>query len=118
MACAASCSAPGATLRAVRLALAHAESEAPLSDSAFAAADRFLADASVPKLPIRGADFIARGVMAGRPVGRALHAFRALWVQAGFPEQAETLTRLLAEASPTRRRQIPSAQEMNEPRSA
>jgi poly(A) polymerase len=100
------------------LALAHAESEAPPTDSAFAAADRFLADASVPKLPIRGADFIARGVTAGRPVGRALHAFRALWVQAGFPDQAETLTRLLAEAIADSAPAEPSAQEMNEPRSA
>ena len=78
--------------------LAEAESEAPPSDAAFAAADRFLADAPEPKLPISGADLIARGVAAGRPVGRALRAFQALWIRAGFPKEPETLARLLEEA--------------------
>ena len=49
------------------LALAQAESEAPSADAAFAAANRFLADAPEPKLPMSGADLIARGVAAGRP---------------------------------------------------
>jgi poly(A) polymerase len=80
------------------LALAQAESEAPPSDAAFAAADRFLADAPESKLPISGADLIARGVARGRPVGRALRAFQALWIRAGFPKEPETLTRLIEEA--------------------
>jgi poly(A) polymerase len=80
------------------LALAQAESEAPASDAAFATADRFLADATEPKLPVSGADLIARGVAAGRPVGRALRAFQALWIRAGFPKEPETLTRLIEEA--------------------
>jgi poly(A) polymerase len=80
------------------LALAHAESEAPLLDAAFAAADRFLADAPELKLPISGVDLITRGVAAGRPVGRALRAFQALWIRAGFPKEPETLTRLLEQA--------------------
>jgi poly(A) polymerase len=80
------------------LALAQAESEAPASDAAFAAADRFLADAPEPKLPFSGADLIARGVAPGRPVGRALRAFQALWIRAGFPKEPETLTRLIEEA--------------------
>jgi tRNA nucleotidyltransferase/poly(A) polymerase len=80
------------------LALAQAESEASPSDAAFAAADRFLADAPEPKLPFSGADLIARGVAAGRPVGRALRAFQALWVRAGFPKEPETLARLLEQA--------------------
>jgi tRNA nucleotidyltransferase/poly(A) polymerase len=80
------------------LALAHAESGAPASDAAFAAADRFLAEAPEPKLPVSGADLLARGVAAGRPVGRALRAFQALWIRAGFPKEPETLTRLLEEA--------------------
>src|SRR5271168_1867182 len=54
------------------LALAQAESDAPASDAVFATANRFLADAPEPKLPISGADLIARGVAAGQPVGRAL----------------------------------------------
>jgi poly(A) polymerase len=58
------------------LILAQAESEALPLDSAFAVSDRFLADEPEPKLPVSGADLIARGVAAGRPVGRALRAFQ------------------------------------------
>ena len=92
------------------LMLAEAESEAPPSDAAFAAADRFLADAPEPKLPISGADLIARGVAAGRPVGRALRAFQALWIRAGFPKEPETLARLLEAAVVESARPEPSAQ--------
>jgi poly(A) polymerase len=81
------------------LMLAQAESEALPLDATFAAADRFLAEAPEPKLPISGSDLIARGVAAGRPVGRALRAFQALWIRAGFPKEPETLTRLLEEAA-------------------
>jgi poly(A) polymerase len=80
------------------LALAQAESEVPPADEAFASADRFLADAPEPKLPISGTDLIARGVSAGRPVGRALRAFQALWIRASFPKEPETLDRLLEQA--------------------
>jgi poly(A) polymerase len=80
------------------LALAEAESGAPASGTAFASADRFLADTPEPKLPVSGADLMARGVAAGRPVGRALRAFQALWIRAGFPKEPEMLARLLEEA--------------------
>jgi poly(A) polymerase len=100
------------------LALAHAESEALPADSAFAAADRFLADAPEPKLPISGADVVARGVAEGPPVGRALRAFQVLWIRAGFPKEAETLTCLLEEAVAESMRAEPSAQEAPEPRSS
>ena len=80
------------------LTLAHAEAQASPSDEAFAAADRFLADGPEPRLPIGGADLIARGVAAGRPVGRALRAFQALWIRAGFPKEPETLARLIEQA--------------------
>jgi poly(A) polymerase len=80
------------------LRLAQASSEALPSDEAFAAADRFLADAPEPRLPLSGADLIARGVRAGRPVGRALRAFQALWIRAGFPKEPETLARLIEQA--------------------
>jgi len=87
------------------LMLAHAESEALPPDGAFAAADLFLADAPEPRLPLSGADLIARGVKAGRPVGQALRAFQALWIRAGFPREPETLARLIeqavAQAGPT-----------------
>jgi poly(A) polymerase len=77
------------------LTLIEAESEA---NSAFAVADRFLADEPAPKLPISGAHLIGRGITTGRPVGRTLRAFEALWVRAGFPKEPEALTRLLEEA--------------------
>jgi poly(A) polymerase len=89
---------PGREAARDALALAQAESEAPPADAAFAAANRFLADAPQPKPPIRGANLIARGVAAGRPVGRALRAFQSLWIRAGFPNEPDTLTRLLREA--------------------
>jgi poly(A) polymerase len=80
------------------LALAQAESRALAADAAFLAADRFLAETPEPKLPFSGADLIARGVAAGPSVGQALRAFQALWIQAGFPEEPERLSRLLDEA--------------------
>ena len=99
------------------LMLAQAESEGLPLDTAFTAADRFLANAPKPKLPISGTDLIARGVAAGRPVGRALRAFQALWIRAGFPAEPETLTRLLEEAAAESKRAQPSTHEALEPRS-
>ena len=80
------------------LALAGAESGGAAGDAAFATADRFLAETPEPKLPFSGADLIARGVPAGRPVGQALRALEALWVRAGFPNEPETLARLMEQA--------------------
>ena len=99
------------------LALAQAESEAPPSDTAFAAAGRFLTDAAEPKLPFSGADLLARGVAPGRQVGQALRAFQALWIRAGFPKEPETLTRLLEEAVAESTRVEPSAAEAPKSRS-
>ena len=85
---------------AARDALALAESESGTApDAAFAAADRFLAETAEPKLPFSGGDLIARGVAAGPRVGETLRAFQALWIRAGFPEEPETLARLLEEAA-------------------
>jgi poly(A) polymerase len=80
------------------LVLAQAESGALPADAAFAAADHFLIETPEPKLPFSGADLIARGVAAGRPVGQTLRAFQALWIRADFPNEPETLARLLDEA--------------------
>ena len=83
------------------LTLAEAESEAPSDVRAFGAADQFLANAPEPKLPISGADLIARRVEAGRAFGRALRAFQAQWIHAGFAKEPGTLARLLEEAVAT-----------------
>ena len=80
------------------LTLAEAESEAPPDVTAFGAADQFLANAPTPKAPISGADLTGRHVAAGRAVGRALRAFQAQWIRAGFPKEPGTLARLLEEA--------------------
>jgi poly(A) polymerase len=83
---------------ALTLAEAEAESEAPSDVTAFGAADQFLANAPELKLPISGADLITRRVAAGRAVGRALRAFQAQWIDAGFVKEPGTLARLLEEA--------------------
>jgi poly(A) polymerase len=90
------------------LLLAQAESGAPPGDQAFAAADRFLSDAPEPKLPFSGADLIARGVVRGPLVGQTLKTFQALWIRAGFPEEAGTLARLLEEAAESARGEAPA----------
>ncbi len=81
------------------LTLAQAQSAASPHDVAFAEADRFLALTPEPKLPFGGADLIARGVASGPRVGEILRSFQALWIQAGFPKEPETLGRLLDEAA-------------------
>ena len=80
------------------LMLAQAESRRSPADAAFAGADRFLANALEPQAPDqrRGSDRAGR--RAGRPVGRALRAFQALWIRAAFPKEPEMLARLLEEA--------------------
>lgn len=40
---------------------------------------------SVPKLPVRGADVMARGIGAGPAVGRVMARFEAAWIEADFP---------------------------------
>ncbi len=85
---------------AARDALALAESESGTApDVAFAAADLVLVETPEPKLPFSGGDLIARGVAAGPRVGETLRAFEALWIRAGFPNEPETLARLLEEAA-------------------
>ena len=95
------------------LALAHAESGAAPSDDAFAAADRFVAETPIPRLPLSGADLIARGVEAGPGVGEALRAFERLWIRAGFPAESEILARLLDDALAEAARKEGSTAESN-----
>jgi poly(A) polymerase len=81
------------------LMLAQAESSAGADDAAFAGADRFLADAPEPELPVGGADLAARGVPGGPRVGEILSAFRHLWIEAGFPTDPGAVDRLLKRAT-------------------
>ncbi len=81
------------------LFLAHAESGAGPKDPAFARAHRFLADAPEPEIPVTGGDIIARGVEKGPRVGEVLRRLRLLWAQAGFPDDPDTLERLVKSAA-------------------
>ena len=80
------------------LLLAEADARASADDLAFAAADRFLAHAPEPVLPVGGADLVARGAEGGPRVGVILRTFRDLWVEAGFPTEPESVERLLKRA--------------------
>jgi poly(A) polymerase len=44
---------------------------------------------SAPRLPIRGADVVSRGIVAGPAVGRVVGAFEDWWIAAGFPSDTE-----------------------------
>ena len=80
--------------------LAWADSGAPASDPGWAAgAARFLADTPEPRLPFSGADLIARGIPAGRPLGAALKRLQAAWIRAGFPQEPHVLAELLERAT-------------------
>jgi poly(A) polymerase len=51
----------------------------------------------IPRLPIKGADIVARGIGAGPEVARVLRAVEARWVAEGFPG-AQRVQELLGEA--------------------
>jgi len=89
------------------VALVHADSGARPDDERFLSADRFLEATPEPRLPIGGAEILARGVAGGQKVGETLKTLQALWIRAGFPKEPEALARLLdqaiAETEQTRR---------------
>jgi len=63
--------------------------------AAWSEARAFARDEAIPRLPISGADVMARGITDGRMIGRALGELEALWLDAGFPGDPKTLARLL-----------------------
>jgi hypothetical protein len=58
----------------------------------------------VPALPLKAADFIARGVEKGPALGEALKAAEAAWIAAGFSEVAQALDLIADEAIERTRR--------------
>jgi poly(A) polymerase len=80
------------------ISLSHVDSGASADDRRFAFAYRFVSDTPEPRLPVTGADIVARGVGPGRRVGIVLKALQAKWIRAGFPREPEALARLLDEA--------------------
>ena len=60
-------------------------------------ARKCLAETEEPRLPFSGADMIARGIFEGRAIGQALKELQAGWILAGFPNDPESLARLVEE---------------------
>ncbi|MBV9704062.1 MAG: CCA tRNA nucleotidyltransferase [Methylobacteriaceae bacterium] len=79
------------------LTLAHAESAAAIEDAEWSAARHHLNETPQPRLPISGADILARGIPSGVRVGEVLKALQARWIRAGFPREPATLAHLLDE---------------------
>lgn len=85
--------------QALRDGLTLAQTEAdPADDPAWNALWVFVGRAPPPKLPIGGAEVMARGVRNGRMVGAVLKRLQAAWIRAGFPDSPIELARLLEEA--------------------
>lgn len=80
------------------LLLAWAENGAGADDPAWCSARRFLTDTPEPRLPFSGADLVAHDVPAGRAMGVMLKRLQAAWIRAGFPEDPQVLSALLARA--------------------
>ncbi|MEM9234055.1 MAG: CCA tRNA nucleotidyltransferase [Pseudomonadota bacterium] len=57
-----------------------------------------LKGATKPVLPLKGADFVRRGLPKGPRIGAALKHFESRWIATGFPEDQETIDRLASEA--------------------
>ncbi len=81
------------------LVLAHAESLGAPDDAAWRAAFAFLREAPDLKLPVSGADFIARGIAPGPELGAALKRFEEAWIAADFPLEPDDFARLMAAAA-------------------
>lgn len=77
------------------LVLAHAESGAAHDDAAWRAAFAYLREAPQLKLPVSGADFMARGVPPGPAMGAALRRFEEAWIAAGFPAGAAEILKMV-----------------------
>ena len=77
------------------LALIQAESPALPDDSGFLRAEAFLRDTPAPKTPFAASDLIARGLTQDAGLGGALKRLQALWIRAGFPEDPQTIARLI-----------------------
>jgi poly(A) polymerase len=50
---------------------------------------------TVPKMPVTGADLLARGLAAGPAIGEALRAIEQRWIAADFPTAPATVTAIV-----------------------
>ena len=81
------------------LALAFAASGAPVNDSHWIEAARYLDETPAPVFPIKGADLIARGLAPGKNLGATLNALQKAWIRAGVPRDPAVLQALLEGAT-------------------
>ena len=77
---------------AERAMLAWARAEARAEDQGWRALATLPQRWSAPAFPLKGADFMARGVEKGPALGRALAAAEELWIAEGFPLDVDALT--------------------------
>ena len=78
------------------LAAVAGEPRPALRDGALAALDRYRTGAEAPPVfPLRGADFVARGVPKGPRVGELMELARAAWLAAGCPSDPASAASLL-----------------------
>jgi poly(A) polymerase len=78
--------------------LGWARSEAPASDPAWHALATLPQRWSVPVFPLKGGDFIKRGIAKGPALGAALRTAEGAWIKAGFPVDAAAIA-ILADAA-------------------
>ena len=79
--------------KAVLDALALTKAQAPHSD--WEKTLHLAAELPEPKLPVSGADLVARGMEPGKAIGDALARIETKWIAAGFPEDAQSVEALV-----------------------
>ena len=80
------------------LLLAQAENGDDSNEKAWASAYAFLRDTPEQRLPVSGADIMARGLDSGPAIGAVLKSLQAMWIRAGFPKDPELLAKLVDDA--------------------
>ncbi len=88
-----------------RVLLAWARSRAAATDPEWHALCSLPSRWTVPRFPLRAADFTARGVVRGPALGEAMRAAENAWIAAGFPN-AEAELAALADAAARSRNAI------------
>ena len=88
----------GADYFTERALLAWSRAEATAHDEAWRDLATLPQRWSAPVLPLRAADFIARGVEKGPVLGAALARWEEMWIRDGFPLERKALDRIVNEA--------------------
>src|SRR5262245_4567616 len=81
-----------------RALLGWARSQATAQDPEWHALAKLPQRATAPGFPLKGADFMQRGVLQGPALGAAIAAAEQAWVAAGFPGEKAALDAIAVEA--------------------